>query len=96
MKYLFLGHEEDKILLYCTGGIRCEKVAAYLVHKGFKDVNKLQGGINNFAKYLENGNNQLIFHNSPFKGRNFVFDNRIKANTGHHLSEEIVGKVQYR
>ena len=39
------GKEKNKLLLYCTGGIRCEKASAYLKHKGFKDVNQLYGGI---------------------------------------------------
>ena len=42
--------KKDKILLYCTGGIRCEKASSYLKHYGFKDVNQLHGGIIDYAK----------------------------------------------
>ena len=44
--------KEEKILLYCTGGIRCEKTSSYLKHHGFKDVNQLHGGIIDYAKQL--------------------------------------------
>lgn len=40
---LLKDQKEAKILLYCTGGIRCEKASAYLKHHGFKDVNQLHG-----------------------------------------------------
>ena len=49
VKKLLSGRENDKILLYCTGGIRCEKASSYLLHNGFKDVNQLQGGIIQYA-----------------------------------------------
>eukprot|EP01125_Pyxidicula_operculata_P019794 TRINITY_DN7207_c0_g1_i1.p1 TRINITY_DN7207_c0_g1~~TRINITY_DN7207_c0_g1_i1.p1 ORF type:complete len:310 (+),score=77.38 TRINITY_DN7207_c0_g1_i1:382-1311(+) len=48
------GKEDSKIYMYCTGGIRCEKIAAYLIQKkGFKNVNRLEGGINNYIKYVK-------------------------------------------
>ena len=40
IKKLLKGKEDDKILMYCTGGIRCEKASSYLIHHGFKDVNQ--------------------------------------------------------
>ena len=45
VKQLLHGKEDSKVLLYCTGGIRCEKASAYLVYHGFQDVNQLGGGI---------------------------------------------------
>jgi UPF0176 protein len=45
VKRILKGKEEEKILLYCTGGIRCEKASSYLMNHGFKNVNQLQGGI---------------------------------------------------
>ncbi|PIQ77656.1 hypothetical protein COV82_03175 [Candidatus Peregrinibacteria bacterium CG11_big_fil_rev_8_21_14_0_20_46_8] len=66
------GKEDKKILLYCTGGIRCEKASSYLKHCGFKDVNQLYGGIINYAKEVEEKGLE-----SKFVGKNFVFDNRI-------------------
>jgi UPF0176 protein len=76
---------EDKkdrdIIMYCTGGIRCEKASAYLLHNGFTKVFHLEGGIIEYvhqvkARGLEN----------KFKGRNFVFDKRL----GEQISEEII------
>lgn len=74
------GKEEEKILLYCTGGIRCEKTSAYLRHHGFKDVNQLLGGIIDYARQVQSENLP-----NKFKGKNFVFDNR--------LGERITGEV---
>lgn len=61
-------YKEKKVLMYCTGGIRCEKFSALLLEKGFKDVNQLYGGILNYYKE-EKGKH--------FKGRCFVFDDRL-------------------
>jgi len=72
--------KEQKVLLYCTGGIRCEKASAYLKDKGFKDVNQLHGGIIAYA----HGIKQLGL-TSKFIGKNFVFDQR--------LGESIDGQV---
>ena len=64
--------KEEKILLYCTGGIRCEKASAYLIHHGFKDVNQLHGGIIEYAGKIKQLNLE-----SNFIGKNFVFDERM-------------------
>lgn len=78
---LLNGKEDQKILMYCTGGIRCEKASAYLLHKGFKDVNQLDGGIINYAhQVMEQG------LESKFIGKNFVFDQRL----GERISPEII------
>ncbi|MCD6066459.1 MAG: rhodanese-related sulfurtransferase [Bacteroidetes bacterium] len=66
------GKEDKKILMYCTGGIRCEKASAYFKHKGFKDVNHLQGGIIQYAQEVKEQGLE-----SKFKGVNFVFDERV-------------------
>ena len=60
--------KNKKVLMYCTGGIRCEKFSALMRKQGFEDVNQLQGGILNYAKE-ENGKH--------FKGKCFVFDDRL-------------------
>lgn len=70
-KELLKGHEDKKVLLYCTGGIRCEKASAYLKHYGFKDVNQLHGGIIAYAHDVRQ--KRLP---SRFKGVNYVFDGR--------------------
>ena len=68
-----LSEQKDrKILLYCTGGIRCEKASAYLKHHGFSDVNQLHGGILEYARQIRQLNLE-----SNFVGKNFVFDERL-------------------
>lgn len=75
-------HKEDKkIVMYCTGGIRCEKASAYFKHKGFKNVFQLEGGIIEYARQVENQGLE-----NKFIGKNFVFDNR----RGERISEEII------
>ncbi len=74
------GQEDKKLLLYCTGGIRCEKASAYLKHKGFQDVNQLHGGIIEYARQVKQHNLE-----SKFIGKNFVFDER--------MGESINGQV---
>lgn len=64
--------DNRKILLYCTGGIRCEKASAYLKHRGFENVYQLHGGIIEYARFIKR--KKLP---SKFIGKNFVFDNRL-------------------
>ncbi len=61
-----------EILLYCTGGIRCEKASAYLKHQGFTNVGQLHGGIIDYARQLKAEGLP-----SKYKGQNFVFDERL-------------------
>ena len=75
------GQENKKVIMYCTGGIRCEKASAYLKHKGFKDVNHLQGGIIQYAKEVKEQGLE-----SKFRGVNFVFDERI----GERITNDIL------
>lgn len=75
------GQEDKKVIMYCTGGIRCEKASAYLKHKGFKDVNHLQGGIIQYAKEIKEQELE-----SKFRGVNFVFDERI----GERITEDVL------
>lgn len=73
--------KDKNIIMYCTGGIRCEKASAYMLHQGFKNVFHLEGGIINYAnKVKEQG---LA---NKFRGKNFVFDNRL----GERISDEII------
>jgi UPF0176 protein len=75
--------KEEKILLYCTGGVRCEKASAYLKHHGFHDVNQLHGGIIDYVRQIKKQNLP-----SKFKGKNFVFDERL----GERITEEIIAE----
>ena len=83
VKSLLNGHEEDEILLYCTGGIRCEKASAYLIKNGFSNVNQLQGGIIQYAHDIKS---QGL--DSKFLGKNFVFDARM----GERVTNDIIGE----
>jgi UPF0176 protein len=76
--------KEDKdktIIMYCTGGIRCEKASAFMLHKGFKNVFHLEGGIINYARQVKEEGLSNKFH-----GKNFVFDQRL----GERITDEIV------
>lgn len=75
-------HKEDKnLLMYCTGGIRCEKASAYFKHKGFKNVYQLEGGIIEYTRQVKSEG-----LDSRFIGKNFVFDNRL----GERITEDII------
>lgn len=77
-------HKEDKnLVMYCTGGIRCEKASAYFKHQGFKNVFQLEGGIINYAKQIEAEGIE-----SKFIGKNFVFDNRL----GERITDDIISQ----
>jgi UPF0176 protein len=77
-------HKEDKkIVMYCTGGIRCEKASAYYKHKGFKNVYQLDGGIINYIRQV----NEKGLENK-FIGKNFVFDER----RSERISEDVIAK----
>ncbi|SHF33100.1 UPF0176 protein [Mariniphaga anaerophila] len=69
---LLQNEKNKKILLYCTGGIRCEKASAYLKHHGFNDVNQLHGGVLEYARQIKSAK-----LDSKFIGKNFVFDDRL-------------------
>jgi UPF0176 protein len=76
----------QKVLTYCTGGIRCEKATALLAEEGFEDVYQLEGGI---AKYLEK------YPDGHFKGKNFVFDERMVTNTDTQSGAAVLGKCAH-
>lgn len=79
-----LKDKKDKnIIMYCTGGIRCEKASAYMLHNGFNNVFHLEGGIINYAKEVAENNLE-----SKFIGKNFVFDDRL----GERITEDIIAK----
>ncbi len=73
--------KETNIIMYCTGGIRCEKASAYMLHQGFKNVFHLEGGIINYARQIKEKGLP-----SKFIGKNFVFDERL----GERITEDII------
>jgi UPF0176 protein len=76
-------NKDKNIIMYCTGGIRCEKASAYMLHNGFKNVFHLEGGIINYAKQAKEAGLE-----SKFIGKNFVFDDRL----GERITEDIIAK----
>ena len=77
-------HKEDKnLLMYCTGGIRCEKASAYFKHQGFKNVYQLEGGIIEYTRQIKEDKIE-----SKFIGKNFVFDHRL----GERITDDIVSQ----
>ena len=77
-------HKDDKnLLMYCTGGIRCEKASAFFKHKGFKNVYQLEGGIIEYTRQIREEGIE-----SKFIGKNFVFDHRL----GERITEDIIAQ----
>lgn len=77
-----LADKKDKnILMYCTGGIRCEKASAYMKFRGFKNVFQLEGGIIEYTRQV-----QARGLKNKFAGKNFVFDERL----GERISSDII------
>ncbi|CAI8220767.1 MAG: rhodanese-related sulfurtransferase [Flavobacteriaceae bacterium] len=75
-------HKEDKnLVMYCTGGIRCEKASAYYKHKGFKKVFQLEGGIIEYTRQVQNKGLE-----NKFIGKNFVFDHR----RAERISDDVI------
>lgn len=72
--------QKKQFLLYCTGGIRCEKASAYLKNKGFEKVYQLEGGIINYIHQVKNKNIK-----NKFSGKNFVFDNRLNESASSDI-----------
>lgn len=75
--------KDKNIIMYCTGGIRCEKASAWMLHNGFKKVYHLEGGIINYANIV----NEKHLPNK-FIGKNFVFDGRL----GEQISSATISK----
>jgi UPF0176 protein len=73
--------KDKKVIMYCTGGVRCEKASAYLKHHGFQDVNQLHGGIIDYVRQIKAEGIQ-----SKFIGKNFVFDERV----GERITDDVI------
>lgn len=78
---LMRDQKDKNLLMYCTGGIRCEKASAWMKHIGFNNVFQLNGGI---IKYAQEIKEKKI--DSKFIGKNFVFDERL----GERITEDII------
>ncbi len=73
--------KDKNIVMYCTGGIRCEKASAWMKHRGFKNVFQLDGGIIEYARQVNEQNLE-----NKFEGKNFVFDERL----GERISNKVI------
>jgi UPF0176 protein len=80
---LLRGNEGKNLVMYCTGGIRCEKASAWMKHQGFKNVFQLEGGIIQYARDVKSQGLE-----NKFVGVNFVFDERL----GERISDDVVAK----
>ncbi|MEM7012686.1 MAG: rhodanese-related sulfurtransferase [Verrucomicrobiota bacterium] len=75
--------KDAKVLTYCTGGIRCEKLSGFLLQEGFQDVSQLHGGIVEYGKHSET-------QGRDFDGLCYVFDQRVGVEVNHTDSRKIV------
>lgn len=75
--------KDKKIVMYCTGGIRCEKASAYMKHHGFSQVYHVEGGIIEYARRIKE---QSL--TSKFLGKNFVFDDRM----GERITDDVLSQ----
>jgi UPF0176 protein len=79
-----LKDQKDKnIIMYCTGGIRCEKASAYMLHNGFTNIFHVEGGIIEYTRRAKEENLPL-----QFKGKNFVFDDRL----GERITDDVIAQ----
>lgn len=76
-------NRDRNIIMYCTGGIRCEKASAYMLHNGFKNVFHLEGGIIHYSNQVKE---QGL--DNRFIGKNFVFDERL----GERITDDIIAR----
>ena len=83
VEHILEDQKNKNIVMYCTGGIRCEKASAYFKHKGFENVFQLDGGIIEYKRQVENQDLK-----NKFLGKNFVFDDRL----GERISEDIIAE----
>jgi UPF0176 protein len=75
--------KDATIIMYCTGGIRCEKASAYMLHQGFSNVFHVEGGIINYSRQAK-----VLGLENKFIGKNFVFDERL----GERISDDIIAR----
>ena len=81
VRRMLKGREDHQVLLYCTGGIRCEKASAFLINTGISNVKQLDGGIIQYAHDVRRKEIE-----SKFIGRNFVFDARL----GERITDDVI------
>ncbi len=75
--------KDQNIIMYCTGGIRCEKASAYMLHNGFRNIFHVEGGIIEYARKAKEQGLPV-----KFIGKNFVFDERL----GERISDDVIAR----
>ena len=78
---ILIENKEKDVIMYCTGGIRCEKATAYFKHRGFDNLYQLDGGVIEYTRQAKEADIE-----NKFIGKNFVFDDRL----GEKISNDIV------
>jgi len=81
-------YKDKKVLTYCTGGIRCEKLTGFLLKEGFKDVSQLHGGIVTYSKDPE-------VKGKLFDGKMYVFDERISVRVNNTDEDVVISNCYY-
>lgn len=76
-------HKDKNVIMYCTGGIRCEKATAYFKHRGFENLYQVDGGIIEYARKAKEAGIE-----NKFIGKNFVFDDRL----GERITEDVIAE----
>ena len=89
VRRMLKGREHHQVLLYCTGGIRCEKASSFLINEGIKNVKQLQGGIIQYAHDIKKEGLE-----SKFVGKNFVFDARLGERVRKILFQHVICVVR--
>ena len=74
-------YKEKEIVMFCTGGIRCEKASAVMLKEGFKNVKQLEGGILDYLKQTDG---------SHWEGDCFVFDDRVALDTNLNETDYVM------
>ncbi len=77
-------YKDKKVLTYCTGGIRCEKLTGFLLSEGFSDVAQLEGGIVTYGKDPQ-------VQGRLFDGKCYVFDERISVPINRTEEDVVIG-----
>lgn len=80
---MLVDKKDQNIVMYCTGGIRCEKASAYMLHQGFQNVYHIEGGIIEYTNKAKEEGLPLMF-----KGKNFVFDERL----GERITDDVIAE----
>ncbi|CAL4043328.1 rhodanese-related sulfurtransferase [Buchnera aphidicola] len=83
---LLKDYKDKKIVMYCTGGIRCEKATFWMKYNGFMNIYHIDGGIIGYCHDAKKNQVPILF-----QGKNFVFDARL----GERISDDVISYCHY-